>query len=587
MEIRRALVLVAAIFAAACDDSNPIMPDLSVRTMEIGPDSARLVAGDTLKLTAYPKTADGQVRGGLEIVWTTSDTAIASVRPRGIIAVVEAKRPGTVVITATAEGKSGQARVTVADSAGSVNPVPEAASLLSDSAVAGTGGFTLRVRGRNFVPGSRVHWNGSPRETSFADSTDLRAEILASDIASAGTAAVTVWSPGPGGGSSNALSFEIAQVPVAHVEVSPGEGGRLWPGETVQLTATARDANGNVLSGRSVTWTAENPDVARISPTGVVTAVAPGQASFTAAIEAKSATAWFQVIPAPGYDLLYESSRESGKPELWILSPGTGSAPRRLLPDGTLATDPAVSPDGQRIAYVGQDASGNRDIYVVNRDGTGIRRLTSDPDVDDQPAWSPDGTRLAFRSLRSGYSDIWVMNADGSAQRNLTGSDYRAGTPASERPVWSPDGSRIVFQHRDTGLATSRSVLMTMRPDGSDVRTLSSLAADGFSILEPAFTPDGKNIVARTSHAQQGDLLALFGADGAPWYWFGEHPGEGHTPAISPDGLWIAFAFVSRERAGSCACEIFVTRMDGADRKMATVGSASGGGLNPVWLRRP
>ena len=64
--------------------------------------------------------------------------------------------------------------------------------------------------GANFVAGSVVRWNGSDRPTTSNGSINgLIAQISASDVAAAGTAAVTVFNPGPGGGSSGSLTFTI------------------------------------------------------------------------------------------------------------------------------------------------------------------------------------------------------------------------------------------------------------------------------------------------------------------------------------------------------------------------------------------
>jgi hypothetical protein len=79
------------------------------------------------------------------------------------------------------------------------NPVPLTNQPLVPDAIAPGGlGFTLTVNGAGFVSGSVVNWNGSPRPTTFVSSSQLTATILASDIATASTAAVTVVSPSPG-----------------------------------------------------------------------------------------------------------------------------------------------------------------------------------------------------------------------------------------------------------------------------------------------------------------------------------------------------------------------------------------------------
>ena len=89
------------------------------------------------------------------------------------------------------------------------NPLPTISSISPATAVAGSGGFTLTITGTNFVNGSVVRWNGSDRTTGFVSSTVLTATIPASDVATAGTANVTVFNPTPGGGESGAVTFTI------------------------------------------------------------------------------------------------------------------------------------------------------------------------------------------------------------------------------------------------------------------------------------------------------------------------------------------------------------------------------------------
>jgi hypothetical protein len=68
------------------------------------------------------------------------------------------------------------------------------------------------VSGSNFISGSVVRWNGSGRATTFVSATQLNASILASDIASAGTAQVTVFNPAPGGDTSSPLTFTVTSL---------------------------------------------------------------------------------------------------------------------------------------------------------------------------------------------------------------------------------------------------------------------------------------------------------------------------------------------------------------------------------------
>ena len=89
------------------------------------------------------------------------------------------------------------------------NPVPATTGLSPASATAGGAAFTLTVNGSSFVNGSIVQWKGASRTTTYVSSTQLTAAITAADIASAGTASVTVFNPAPGGGTSNAQTFTI------------------------------------------------------------------------------------------------------------------------------------------------------------------------------------------------------------------------------------------------------------------------------------------------------------------------------------------------------------------------------------------
>lgn len=91
------------------------------------------------------------------------------------------------------------------------NPVPLINQPLVPMAAApGGAGFTLTVNGTGFVSGSVVNWNGSPLASSFVNGSQLTATVPASDIASPGTASVSVINPAPGGGASNVMFFDIS-----------------------------------------------------------------------------------------------------------------------------------------------------------------------------------------------------------------------------------------------------------------------------------------------------------------------------------------------------------------------------------------
>lgn len=90
------------------------------------------------------------------------------------------------------------------------NPTPTITAISPNNAMAGGAGFTLTINGMNFVAASMVNFGGTTPVTTFVSATQLTAAIPASAVASAGSAAVTVANPAPGGGTSNAANFSIA-----------------------------------------------------------------------------------------------------------------------------------------------------------------------------------------------------------------------------------------------------------------------------------------------------------------------------------------------------------------------------------------
>ena len=89
------------------------------------------------------------------------------------------------------------------------NPTPSIVSLAPASANAGDPSFTLTVAGYNFSSSSTAQWNGSARITTYTSDTQLLMQVSASDVASSGTALISVVTPSPGGGNSGPAQFVI------------------------------------------------------------------------------------------------------------------------------------------------------------------------------------------------------------------------------------------------------------------------------------------------------------------------------------------------------------------------------------------
>lgn len=122
-------------------------------------------------------------------------------------------------------------------SSGSKNPSPSLYAITPTTAPAGSKGLTITVTGTNFVAGSSVRWNGSARTTTYVASTILAAAITPADLASAGTASITVFNPAPGGGTSAARTFTIA--PVSALSIQTGRLPDATHGKTYAYTLRA------------------------------------------------------------------------------------------------------------------------------------------------------------------------------------------------------------------------------------------------------------------------------------------------------------------------------------------------------------
>jgi uncharacterized protein YjdB len=146
---------------------------------------------------------------------------------------------------------------------------------------------TPRDGGGNALAGRPVTWT-----TGAAGIATVNASGLVTGQAT-GTATITATSEG----KSGSATVTVSSVPVASVAVSPASA-TLTQGQTVQLTATPRDAGGNPLTGRAVAWSTSAASVATVSTAGLVTANAPGSATITATSEGKSGTATVTVSGA-------------------------------------------------------------------------------------------------------------------------------------------------------------------------------------------------------------------------------------------------------------------------------------------------
>src|SRR5207249_1783269 len=240
--------------------------------------------GQTTQLTATPKDANGTPLTGRVVTWSSDNTSAATVDGSGLVTGVAA---GSATITATSEGQSGTASVTVSTvPVASVTVSPSPASVQQGATVQLTA--TPRDANGNPLSGRVVTWSSNNTSVATVDAGGL---VTAGAV---GSATITATSEG----KSGTASITVTGVPVASVTVSPAAAS-VQAGQTQQLTATLKDANGNLLTGRTVTWSSNNTPVATVNGTGLVTAKVAGSATITATSEGQSGTASITVTPVP------------------------------------------------------------------------------------------------------------------------------------------------------------------------------------------------------------------------------------------------------------------------------------------------
>jgi dipeptidyl aminopeptidase/acylaminoacyl peptidase len=261
----------------------------------------------------------------------------------------------------------------------------------------------------------------------------------------------------------------------------------------------------------------------------------------------------------------------------------------------TLA-DPAVSPDGTRVAWVQSQAHEESDrlrtsIWVAPFDGSEAPSPFTEGPGDSTPRWSPDGRFLSYLSVPpDGPAELWLASLSGGVPRRLGTFEG----PVSQ-PAWSPDSSRIVVVS-PTGLRPSLADLPA--PERNAPRVVRGLAArydnvgwfegrrhlfvvdvatgdsrqitrGDFDNVDPSFAPDGGTIAfssdrdaGRNDRQLRSDVFVVGAAGGRVRKVTGG-AGRAAVPAVSPDGSNIAFAGHQAGAAWNRDVQVFVVPFDG------------------------
>jgi Tol biopolymer transport system component len=296
-------------------------------------------------------------------------------------------------------------------------------------------------------------------------------------------------------------------------------------------------------------------------------------------------------VPRNG-ELLY-AKKLSGGWNLFAFDPATGS--ERRLTDGVRDYGSDWSPDGTMIVYDSESSFGY-DIVVANADGTDPTVIGSGQD----PAWSPDGGRIAY----VGEGDrIWVMNYDGSDAHAVTENapaepDAGENAPYDWNPAWSPDGHSIAYvrvaAHRLAPVPSGEG-----RTDVSleEIRIWHEGTPPTDTVLTDAYTNIGD-----LDWSPNGSLIVFTGAptlfheketNGLAWPRVLLVPSDGGdvTPISpdektwaagatwSPDGKWIAY--VNDNHA------LVVMRPNGTDRRTISIDPGGDEIIGPSWGASP
>jgi TolB protein len=261
-------------------------------------------------------------------------------------------------------------------------------------------------------------------------------------------------------------------------------------------------------------------------------------------------------------DIVFESDRTGDRDIYRMHADGSGLI--RLTDSPYRDQHPAWSPDGSQIAFFSWRPPVG--LYVMDADGSNLRALQTEAMEAQFPSWSPDGRSIAFQSNMAGGAEIWVINLENLRVRQVTPTGIVATIPA-----WSPDGSRIAF----AGVST----IGIINADGSGLAYVSR--PDNAVDSDPAWSPDGLKIAFRryvpvdwvTAHQS----IWVMDSDGTNQIRLTQWTaGIDFVPTWSPDSRQIAFAHDVDQNF-----DIYVMNADGSDARNIT--NQPGINYRPSW----
>jgi uncharacterized protein YjdB len=272
--------------AALTVNPPPLAP---VATVSVTLNPSAVGATQQSTATVVLKDASGNTLSGRTIGYSSNKPTVATVSSGGIATGVST---GTASISATSEGKSGAATLTVTSGA----PVVAAVSVTAPKTTLVVGDTTRAVAvgtdaAGNTIGGLSFTWTSSDNALAAVGTTG---KVFAKAAGSVTISATT-------GGVTGSLGFVLTvppPAPCATVVVTLNSSS-LGVGQTTQGTAVTKDSAGNVLTGRTITWSSSNTAVATVSSAGLVTATGGGSANISATCGSATGSASVTVTTAP------------------------------------------------------------------------------------------------------------------------------------------------------------------------------------------------------------------------------------------------------------------------------------------------
>ena len=262
-----------------------------VTSVGVSPSIASLEVGAAQPLAATVKDQSGNVMTGQTVTWSSNNSAAATVNSSGVVSGVAA---GSATISAASSGKTGTASIAVTAAPPvltSVTVAPPTASVAVGATVALTA--TVKDAQGNVMTGQTATWSTSNGSYATVNGNGLVTGV------SAGSATITATSSGKSGSASITVTSAPPPPPmVTTVTVSPSTAS-ITVGATVTLSATVKDALGNVMTGQSIAWSTSNAAAATANSNGVVTGIAAASATIMATCSGKTGSSAVTVTPAP------------------------------------------------------------------------------------------------------------------------------------------------------------------------------------------------------------------------------------------------------------------------------------------------